>query len=64
MNVERIMELLKEKGWSRYRLSKVSGVSEDTISLIIRKMNKDIKLSTVIKIANALDVPIDEIVNR
>ena len=34
---ERLQQLLKERGWSEYRLSKVSGLSESTIANIFKR---------------------------
>lgn len=34
---ERLQELLKQRGWSAYRLAKNCGLSESTISNIIRR---------------------------
>lgn len=34
---ERIMKLMEERGWTEYRLSKESGLSQSTISNIFRR---------------------------
>lgn len=62
MNTIRLLEILKERNISRYRLSKISGISECTITRLINEKNKDPKISTVKAIAKALDVDINEIV--
>lgn len=36
---ERLRQLLKERGWTEYRLSKESGVSESTLANIFRRNN-------------------------
>lgn len=35
--LERLRELLQERGWSEYRLAQVSGLNESTISNIYRR---------------------------
>jgi len=47
--------LLKKRGWSRYRLAKESGISEQTISNIMSQLHEP-RLSIVATLANALGV--------
>ena len=56
----KIKTLREKKGWSKYRLSKESGVATTTITKIERG---DIypELETLLKLANALDIDIDEL---
>lgn len=35
--LKKLEELLKEKGWSRYRLSKESGLAEETLTNIFKR---------------------------
>ena len=51
MNIKRLLEILNDKHISRYKLSKLSGVNESTITRLINEKNKDAKLSTVKAIA-------------
>lgn len=62
MNIKRLLKLLEERNITRYRLSKLSGVNESTITRLINEKNKDPKLSTVKAIAKALDVDVNEII--
>lgn len=57
-NVDRLLEV---KGWTRYRLSKESGV---TMSLIYSLGNKESgpNSETLIKLADALECTVDELV--
>ncbi|MNI98377.1 helix-turn-helix protein [compost metagenome] len=57
-NVDRLLE---HKGWTRYRLSKESGV---TMSLIYSLGNKESGPSadTLVKIADAIGCTVDELV--
>ena len=47
--------LLKKRGWSRYRLAKESGISEQTIRNIMERLHEP-RLSIVATLANALGV--------
>jgi len=58
--------LCKEYGLSRYKLAKISGVSENTLSKsVIRNTNfRNLKTGTLINISNALDISTDELINK
>ena len=62
MNIERLLEILKEKHITRYGLAKLAGISESAIARLINEKNKDPKISTVKAIAKALQVDINEII--
>ena len=51
-----------KKGLSKRQLAKISTVSRNTISLIENQSHKNIKMSTIEKLANALDVPVSDLV--
>lgn len=51
---------LKNKNWSRYRLSKESGVSQTTLRDIFGSKRVTPSTTTLSKIAKALDVPISD----
>lgn len=51
-----------KKGLSKRQLAKISTVSRNTISLIENQNHKNIKMSTIEKLANALDVPVSDLV--
>lgn len=55
-----IEKQLKEKGWSIYRLAREAKVSESGIGHLKNGQVRDLKFSTVVKIADALDVSLDE----
>lgn len=46
------------------QLSYIADLSEETIKAILYRRVKDVKLSTVIKLANALDCSLDDLVKR
>lgn len=50
-----IDSILEKKGWSRYRLAKESGISEQTIRNIMSELHEP-RLSIVATLANALGV--------
>ena len=62
MNIEKIIEIMELKNISKYRLSKLSNVSEAQIGKILNGIHFDPRISTVKKIANALEVSVEEII--
>jgi transcriptional regulator with XRE-family HTH domain len=56
-----IDEILQRKGWSRYRLAKESGISEQTISNIINEAHEP-RLSVVATIASTLGVTTNRLI--
>ena len=58
--VKRIDELLFKRGWSLYKLSKISCVPLSTLKNFYRNHCKSPSLSLVYKIANAFDMTIIE----
>ena len=64
MNIESFKRIKKEKGINNYEIHKRSGVLESTLSEFERGKHADLRISTLIKIADALDVTLDELVGR
>ena len=62
MNIEKILKLMKEQNMTRYKLAKMSGVSETQLKRLFIGKSKDPRLSTIKGIARALGVTIEEIV--
>ena len=54
----RIIQLLKEKNMTRYRLAMNSGVTHSTLKNIIHETVKDNLLSTTILIAGGFDMSV------
>lgn len=52
--------LMNERGWSIYKLSRVSGLTPNCIQVILHKDYKDVKLSTIINIAHCFDMTASE----
>ncbi|MCT8978271.1 helix-turn-helix transcriptional regulator [Clostridium sp. CX1] len=59
-NRRKLIEIMEEKSITAYKLWKVSGVAQSTISDILNKENKNPTTKTLQKIADALGVSIDE----
>lgn len=58
---ERIRSIRKQKKWTQEELAEVSGVEPSNISHIERAATK-VSLPTLLRIANALEVTLDELV--
>lgn len=64
MNTRKIKDLMKEKNMSIYRLSKETGISDSLLGKILNGKVENPRIQTVKQIAKALNVTIDEIVNK
>lgn len=53
---KRLKEILKEKNFNQYKLSKCSGVPQSTISTVLKGEIKTIKLSTIYDICAGLNI--------
>jgi len=56
----RIAELLEKHKMSKYRLEKESGLSHSALRHIFNENNKDVKLSSVAKVANVFNITLHE----
>lgn len=61
---ENLREQLQKKKITLSSLALQADLSEDTLRSVVYGKSQDIKLSTVIKIADVLDSPIDDLVGR
>lgn len=61
---KQIKELRKHKGWSQQKLAEESGLSFNTITRIEQGIGNSPTLKTLIKLANVLEVSLDELVGR
>ena len=64
MYLKNLVKIRKQKDWSQEKLAVESEISYNTIIKIERGGIKNPKIETVIKLANALGVSIDELVGR
>ena len=59
---ENVHTMRKEKNWTIRKLAEKADLSEDTLGPFLGGKSKDCNLSTLIKLAKALDVTLDELV--
>lgn len=64
LNLKRINERLKEKEMTEYRLAKNINVSTGHMTKLMTGNIKDPRFELVCKIADALEIPIDELRKR
>ena len=64
MYLKNLVKLRKQKSWSQEKLAVESEISYNTIIKIERGGIKNPKIETVIKLADALGVSIDKLVDR
>jgi len=64
MNLKNLVTIRKQKNWSQEKLAVESGISYNTIIKIERGGIKNPKIETVIKLADALDITLDELIGR
>lgn len=64
MHLKNLVKIRKQKGWSQEKLAVESEISYNTIIKIERGGIKNPKIETVIKLAGALGVSIDELVGQ
>lgn len=57
---DKINYLLNENNITAYELAKKSGLTTNAIYQLAKGTSKDVKLSTLIKVADALDISLDE----
>ena len=60
---EKIYALIKKKNLNMHKLAELSGVSYSTIYAIVKRNSENISSAVAIKLANALEVPISDIIN-
>lgn len=61
INTNLIKKLLKEKNMTIYRLAKITSIDETGLRNIINGKRKDPHISTITKIAKALNVKVDDL---
>ena len=59
-----VQEVAKQKGFSMGRLQRTADISYRTVKLIYQDPYRDVTLSTLEKIANALNVPIRDLIDE
>jgi transcriptional regulator with XRE-family HTH domain len=64
MLAQNIRKLRKKKGLSQEKLARLADISTATLVKIEAGVAKEPTITTVIKIADALDISIDELIGR
>ena len=64
MILKNLAELRRQKGWSQERLAREANFSYHTLIKLEQNGIKNPKIGTVIKIADALNVSLDELAGR
>ena len=64
MHLKNLSKVRKEKGWTQEKLAQEAGISYNTLIKIERDGIKNPKIETVIRLASALKVSIDELVKK
>lgn len=59
----RILELLKQKGISQYKLQQITGISRETIKSIMKGKTKGVNLKTILLISEGLKISVSEFLN-
>ena len=62
MYLKNLKKLRQKKGWSQEKLAREAGISYNTLIKIERGGIKNPKIDTVIKLAKALQVSVDELI--
>ena len=64
MLAKRVKECRRQKGWTQQKLAEKTGLSFNTITKIEQGIGDSPTLKTLLKLADALDVGLDELVGR
>ena len=60
---QKLSAILTQKGISKYKLAKLTGMPYTTIYELINGKNKSPSFEAVVKIANALEIQLTELIN-
>ena len=61
MHLKNLPKIRKQKGWSQEKLAQEAGISYNTLIKIERNGIKNPKIETVVKLAKALSVSVDRL---
>lgn len=61
---EKLRELRKKAGWSQQKLAEKAGLSYNVITKIEQGAAKNPNIQTIVKLANAFKISLDELVGR
>ena len=57
---KKLKKMLDEKKITTYQLSKLTGISEQSLSKLRNGLSKELSFRSMVKIADALDISLDE----
>ncbi len=63
-NLKNLAKIRKQKGWSQEKLAREADISYNTLIKIERAGIENPRIETVIKLADALNVKIDDLIGR
>jgi len=61
---KKLKQLRKESGWSQQKLAEKAGLSYNVITKIEQGAAKNPNIQTMIKLANAFQISLDDLVGR
>ena len=61
---KRLKELRKQRGWTQQKLAEKTGLAFNTITKIEQKLAEHPNLKTLLKLAGAFKISLDELVGR
>jgi len=64
LNLHKVERLLEERGWSKYRLSRLAGLSYGHVIMLLQGQRQNPSIATVAKLAQAIGVPIEELLEE
>ena len=64
MDAKRLRQLMSDKGITIYRLSHMTGIRDGVLGRLVNEKTRDPRISTVIKIADALNIDINELIAK
>ncbi len=64
MLAKRLKELRRERGWSQQKLAEKTGLSFNAVTKIEQGLAKHHTLKTLLKMADAFRISLDELVGR
>ena len=59
----RVTKLLQERGISKYKHEKETGITHSALRYIFNEVNKDVKFSTIVKVCNFFNLSLMEFFN-
>lgn len=61
--INRIKQIIKDKGLTQYQLSKITGISQSTLSTVLSGTTETLKLTTLYEICSGLNIEFSDFFN-